>query len=126
MVNPQTGLAISGFDPVTYFTNSEAKFGRPDLEFAHLGGIWRFQNTGNRAAFIANPDVYMPRFGGYDPVGVAQGKPVPGDPLYWAIRKNQLYLFYSAQTRAQFSADPDNIAAEAGRRWPDVQHALTP
>ena len=33
------------------------------------GAIWRFRNEGNRAAFAADPEVYMPRFGGYDPVG---------------------------------------------------------
>jgi hypothetical protein len=27
-VNPDTGLAISGFDPVSYFTDGKAMFGR--------------------------------------------------------------------------------------------------
>ena len=36
--------------------------------------------SGNRAAFAANPDIYMPRFGGYDPLGVARGVAVAGNP----------------------------------------------
>ena len=44
---------------------------------------------------MADPDVYMPRFGGYDPVGVARGVAVPGDPRLWLIADERLYLFYS-------------------------------
>jgi hypothetical protein len=32
-VNGTTGLAISGFDPVAYFTEGKASFGRPEVEF---------------------------------------------------------------------------------------------
>ena len=31
-VNVTTGLAISGFDPVAYFTEGKALFGRPEFE----------------------------------------------------------------------------------------------
>ena len=35
--------------------------------------VWRFSNEGNRAAFAEHPEVYTPRFGGYDPVAIARG-----------------------------------------------------
>lgn len=31
-VNPDTGLAISGFDPVSYFTDGKALLGLPEFE----------------------------------------------------------------------------------------------
>ena len=68
-----TGLAISGFDPVAYFTDGKPVFGRPDLELSLGGAVWRFRNVGNRAAFADHPEIYRPRFGGYDPVAVARG-----------------------------------------------------
>ena len=68
VVNPNTGLALSGFDPVAYFTDGKPQFGRPELEFRNNGAVWRFRNEGDRAAFADHPEVYMPRFGGYDPV----------------------------------------------------------
>src|ERR1700690_595456 len=68
VVNAQTGLAISGFDPVAYFTDSKPEFGRPELEWKQDSAVWRFRNEGNRAAFTDHPEVYTPRFGGYDPV----------------------------------------------------------
>ena len=121
-----TGLAISGFDPVGYFTDSAAKFGRPEIEQSFGGAVWRFLNAGNRAAFVAHPEVYMPRFGGYDPVAASRGKSVAGHPLHWAISDRRLYLFYDKRNRAEFLADADRIVAEAERRWPQVKHNLTP
>lgn len=126
VTDPTSGLAINGFDPVSYFVDAAAKFGRPDVEESYGGAIWRFRNVGNRAAFMARPDVYMPRFGGYDPVAVAEGKSVPGNPLFWMIKHERLYLFYSAQSRSAFAADPDYFIAQADRRWPEVEHSLTP
>jgi hypothetical protein len=120
VVNPNTGLAISGFDPVAYFTDGKPVFGRPDLELTYDGTVWRFQNEGNRAAFKANPDVYAPRFGGYDPVAIARGAWVAGHPLVWAVIGDRLYLFYDDQARAAFLADAGRIIATAERKWPDV------
>jgi hypothetical protein len=121
-----TGLAISGFDPVAYFADATPTVGRSNVEYAFARVVWRFDNEGNRAAFLADPEVYMPRFGGYDPTAVARGVPTPGNPLQWQIVKDRLYLFYSAQARAAFAADPDGFIAAAERRWPQVSRTLTP
>ena len=77
----RTGLAIHGYDPVAYFTDAVALAGRDALELRYEGVVWRFRNAGNRAAFAERPDVYMPQFGGYDPVGVTQ-----------------LFMFHSVET----------------------------
>jgi len=75
-----SGLAIYGVDPVEYFTDKKPVVGRPEFEFRFAGAIWRFLNEGNRAAFIADPKVYMPQYGGYDPVGIGRGVTTPGYP----------------------------------------------
>src|ERR1700761_2035429 len=71
VVDWHTGLAISGYDPVGFFTDHKPTKGRPDIELRYGGAVWRFDNVGNRAAFVARPDIYMPKYGGYDPLGVA-------------------------------------------------------
>src|SRR5262249_12011771 len=88
-----SGLAIHGFDPVAYFTDGKPMLGRGEFEYAHAGVVWRFRNVGNRSAFAADPEIYMPRYGGYDPVGIGRGVPVAGDPRYWIIVGDRLYLF---------------------------------
>jgi hypothetical protein len=124
VVNADTGLALSGFDPVAYFTDSTPRLGRPDLEFAQGGAVWRFSNIGNLAAFKANPQTYTPHFGGYDPVGVARDRSVPGNPQFWAIVADRLYLFYSDADRAAFLAGPGRILAAAERNWAEVRRTI--
>ncbi|MEJ2374114.1 MAG: YHS domain-containing (seleno)protein [Pseudolabrys sp.] len=108
------------FDPVAYFPDHKPEIGRADLELRIDGHVWRFVNSGNRAAFRAHPEVYAPRFGGYDPVALARGVSVPGHPMYWSVTGERLYLFYSAKARAQFLAHPGRIIAAAARKWPAV------
>src|SRR5712672_1513926 len=95
VTDANTGLAIGGIDPVAYFTDGVPVAGLPDHEYRYAGAVWRFHNPGNQAAFTANPEVYMPRYGGYDPVAVGRGIAVPGNPLLWTITGQRLYLFFS-------------------------------
>jgi hypothetical protein len=120
VTDPQTGLAIVGFDPVAYFIDKAAKVGLPEFELRYRGAIWRFHNPGNRAAFADDPGDYEPRFGGYDPLAIGRGVPTPGNPEIWLISGQKLYLFYDPHTRDEFAADPRRIAMQAEARWPDV------
>lgn len=126
VVDPHTGLAISGYDPVAYFTDNAPRPGKAEIEYTFAGAVWRFRNQGNRAAFLDDSDIYMPRFGGYDPVGVARGTALPGDPRLWLISGERLYLFFTPENKAAFAADPEQIATDAERKWPTVQLTLAP
>ncbi len=126
VVDPNRGLALAGFDPVAYFTDAKPLVGRGDLEMTFAGATWRFRNEGNRAAFAQNPEVYVPVFGGNDPVAVARGVATPGHPQIWLIAGERLYLFYSAEARKAFSAAPEAAAADAESKWPDVLLTISP
>ncbi len=122
----RTGLALYGFDPVTYFASSGPKPGRPELEYAHAGVTWRFRNEGNRAAFAERPDIYMPQYGGYDPIAIAQGAATPGHPELWLIRGGRLYMFHSSEAREAFLKAGDSAVALAEKHWPQVVNRLIP
>jgi hypothetical protein len=124
VVNRNTGLAISGFDPVAYFTDSEARLGLPDFEVSADGVVWRFCNPDNRDFFVARPDIYAPQFGGYDPVDVARGVAVAGNSWLWLVAGQRLYLFAREDSRAAFAADPAHYLGEARHRWPEVQETM--
>ena len=126
VVNWHTGLAISGFDPVAYFTDGKPVVGSPDFELHYGGVIWRFRNTGNRSAFAARPDIYMPQYGGYDPVDVARGLAVAGDPDLWIIAGERLFLFYDDAQRQTFMTDSARFIALSQHEWPDVMATLDP
>ncbi len=126
VTDPLTGLAIDGVDPVAYFTDAAPLLGRPEYELPYASVIWRFRNPGNRAAFAANPEVYMPRYGGYDPIAIGRSVAVPGNPRLWVLTGNRLYLFHTDEARAQFLADPDDAIRRADAAWPAVFNGLVP
>jgi hypothetical protein len=126
VVDRNTGLAIHGYDPVAYFTNGAPTLGRGDFEHRHAGVVWRFRNSGNLGAFVADPEVYMPRFGGYDPVGLSRNVPLAGDPRIWLIEGDHLYLFQSPENKAIFAVHVEQVTTAAGEAWPAVQKTLVP
>jgi len=121
-----SGLAILGFDPVAYFIDGTAVPGRDDYEYRFAGVVWRFRNEGNRAAFIADPEFYMPRFGGHDPVAVARGVALPGDPRIWLMAAERLYLFHAPEAKNAFARDPEAMSAAADKGWQQLQRLLSP
>jgi hypothetical protein len=124
VVNRYSGLAIEGFDPVAYFTEKRAIRGLPDFEASEAGAVWRFHNEGNRASFVAHPEVYGPQFGGYDPVDLARGVTYAGNPHFWAIVDQRLYLFGREQSRDAFKARPARFLKDATARWPGLEQGL--
>jgi hypothetical protein len=126
VVDRNSGLAIYGYDPVAYFTDSAARVGRANLELTYAGAAWRFGNEGNRAAFAKDPHVYMPQYGGHDPVAIASNIARGGHPEVWAIHNGRLFLFYSEDARRQFDADPAHMAQQADVNWPQVRLTLAP
>jgi YHS domain-containing protein len=121
-----SGLALYGFDPVAYFTDATASVGKPDLEYTYGGAVWRFCNPGNRAAFIDHPDIYMPMFGGYDPIAVGRGIPTPGHPRLWLIVGQRLFLFHDIASRAAFATDSAQSIADAQAQWSTVTKDFVP
>jgi hypothetical protein len=124
VVNRFSGLAIEGFDPVAYFVDAGPEIGSEDFEASAAGAVWRFRNEGNRASFLAHPDIYGPQFGGYDPIDVARGVTVAGNPKFWLISGQRLYLFGREETRSAFAADPASVLSKAASRWPAIEQNL--
>lgn len=119
-----TGLAIGGFDPVAYFTDADAQAGLPDYELSEDGAVWRFRNEVNRAEFAKHPEVYGPQFGGYDPLDMARGVAIAGNPRFWLVVGQRLYLFGREDTRDAFAAAPTRFLPEARKQWPIVQQTM--
>jgi hypothetical protein len=124
--DPLTGIALYGFDAVAYFVDGEAREGLAGFELKHAGLVWRFRNEGNRAAFTERPGDYMPRFGGYDPLGIARGVPASGFPSLFVVHDNKLVLFMSEENRKTFLASPNEALDAAEAAWPKVAQKLVP
>ena len=109
VVNAHTGLAISGFDPVAYFADAKPEIGRTELELRADGVVWRFTTRA-----IGRPLPTTRRsIRRVSAATIRWRSPVAprcrGIPLFWAVTGERLYLFYSAEARTAFLADPGRI-----------------
>lgn len=120
----QNGIALYGFDPVAFFVDRRPRRGSASFELEYAGAVFRFVNEGNRAAFKASPETYVPRFGGYDPRAIARGSAAPGFPSQFVVRGDQLFFFSSEISKAYFLANPGETIAAAEAAWPRVKRGL--
>ena len=125
VTDPLTGVAIYGWDPVSYFTEPAPLPGRGDYEFIWKNVSWNFATAANRDIFKSAPEIYAPQFGGHGAMGVARGYVTDSDPKFYTVFKQRLYLFYSASSREAFVLSPDEAAREAEARWAELSKTLS-
>ena len=114
------GLAIQGYDPVAYFTQSAAVKGSSDFMAKHEGATYHFASAENRDLFSANPAKYVPAYGGYCAYGVTQGAKVPVEPDKFAVVDGKLYLNYNAAVQSLWDKDRSGYISKADKAWPGL------
>jgi len=82
---------ISGYDPVAYFTEGKPVKGNGYNVVDFRGVTYAFASEENKEMFEANPEKYVPAYGGWCAYGVAVGKKFVADPEVWKIVKGKLY-----------------------------------
>jgi YHS domain-containing protein len=108
--------ALQGMDVVSYFKDGGPVKGQASFRYDFDGARYLFSSAQNRAAFVADPDRYLPQFSGLCATGIALGKEFKGDPDTWKIVDGKLYLFHSAPVRANGEADPATLS-RAHQNW---------
>jgi YHS domain-containing protein len=116
-----TGFVIRGYDPVAYFTGGRPVPGRSDLSAEYKGGTYLFANAANRDAFKANPEKYVPQYGGYCAYGVAVGKKFDIDPSSWRIVDGKLYFNLNPVILEKWSSDTKGYLRKSEENWPKIR-----
>jgi hypothetical protein len=116
-------LAISGYDPVAYFTTGAPARGRPELEYEWDEQRYRFARPEHRAAFMADPVRFAPQFAGFCAMSLTRGEIVEANPESFLISDGKLYIFGKAVGPALFAKDlAGNIAKANENRSLVVKH----
>lgn len=113
-------VAVSGYDPVAYFTQGAPVRGSTEHRITHQGYEYRFASAANLAAFRANPTRYTPQYGGYCAWAVAQGYTAAGNPRNWRIVDGKLYLNYNDEIQSRWERDIPGFIRAANANWPSV------
>jgi hypothetical protein len=116
----QAGVAVNGFDVVSYFVNDAPVTGSRDQSVMWKGAVWQFSSARNREMFEADPRAFAPQFGGYCAYAMSKGRVASTDPMAFAIRDGKLYLIHNSEMRVLWMRDvADNIVL-AKQNWPDA------
>ena len=97
------GIGAAGYDPVAYFTDGAAVRGSEAFAVEHAGVTYRFASAAHRDAFAAEPERYLPRYGGYCAYAAAKGALAPTDPEAFSVIDGKLYFNYSQENRRRSS-----------------------
>lgn len=116
----EEGLAIRGYDAVSYFSDGGPVTGSTAFEYRWNGAIWRFASANARDRFAADPAAFAPQFGGYCAWAVSQNYIAPGDPKVWRIVDGRLYLNYNLRAKELWEADLSASIERGEENWPTV------
>lgn len=123
MYNLDNGLAMKGYDPVSYFPEGGGKpvEGVSAHEVTHQGVKYRFATKGNAERFRADPARYEPAYGGWCASAMSYaGKRVEVNPEAYVVEGGRLYLFYMVgknDARTMWNEDSTKHRAQADGNW---------
>jgi YHS domain-containing protein len=114
------GVALRGYDPVSYFKANQPQLGTAEHSHVYQGSTFYFASADNKKLFIDNPEQYVPQFGGYCAFGASQGYKVSTQPDAYAVVNGKLYLNYNAGAQKIWQQDTAGYIATAEKKWPEV------
>jgi YHS domain-containing protein len=124
-VNTEHGLAIKGYDPVSYFADGKPMRGSAQFSTSYKGVLYRFASAEHRDRFVAEPEKFVPQYGGYCAYAISLNLIADIDPDEWAIVDNKLYLNNGFFAQTLWSFDKRGNISKGDRYWPLVPKLST-
>jgi len=117
----KSGLALDGYDPVSYFKSNKAIEGKKEFAVNHQGAVYYFSSAENKETFFKNPSAYEPQYGGWCAYAMGKnGEKVNVDPETFKVINGKLYLFYNRffnNTLTSWNKDEANLKTKADANW---------
>lgn len=114
-------VAIKGYDPVSYFTDSKPVKGSTEYTATYKNAIYQFSSADHRDLFRENPEKYAPQFGGFCAFGVTKERKFDTDPTAWKITDGKLYLNLNKNVQKLWLKDVPGHIASADDIWPEIK-----
>jgi YHS domain-containing protein len=108
--------ALRGMDVVSYFHAGGPVKGQATWRHDFDGARYLFSSAQNKAAFVADPDRWLPQFDGLCTTGLSKGFIGQSDPTVWKIVGGKLYLFSTAERMPADARAPETVA-RANENW---------
>lgn len=112
----ESGLALKGYDPISYLDKAGPKEGKKEHSFVYRGITYRFATAENKAKFEAEPAKYEPPYGGWCAWAVIDGDKVEIDPMNYEVVDGKVYLFYKGWLGNAKKKWDDKLKAEGAKK----------
>jgi len=116
-----SGKAVNGYDVVAFFNESRPVMGADSLSYTYQNAKWLFSTQANLMAFKANPEHFMPQYGGYCAYGASQGHKAPTKPETWSIVNDKLYFNYNLKVKEAWTKDQPALIEKADKNWTELK-----
>ncbi|WP_428675037.1 YHS domain-containing (seleno)protein [Roseibium sp.] len=114
-------LGMHGIDPVSMFHGETPSLGDAVHTSEYDNVDYYFATAETKQRFDADPDAYLPQFGGFCAFGIYVGKKLDGDVRYADIVDGKLYLFVNAAIFEKYLEKKDEVIAGALAKWPEIR-----
>jgi YHS domain-containing protein len=122
--NLQKGVALEGYDAVSYFNGNKPVKGKSNIQASSGGVLYYFSSENNKDIFLQNPEKYKPQYGGWCAYAMGNsGEKVEVDPENYKILNCKLYLFYNAyfnNTLTSWNKDEAALKTKADANWKSI------
>ncbi len=119
--NLDGGLAIKGYDPVSYITDHKAVKGSKEYATTEHGVTYYFSSAANRDKFKASPAAYEPQYGGWCAYAMGNdGSEVDVDPETFKVIDGRTFLFYNKffnNTLKTWNKEETRLHPQADANW---------
>jgi hypothetical protein len=114
------GYAVSGYDPVAYFTIGEPTKGDKNISADWNESKWLFSTEEHKTLFLANPEKYAPAYDGHCAFAAGIGKKVSAKPTLWKIIDDRLFLNFSKAANKRWLDNPEDYIIDADKNWKEL------
>lgn len=112
------GVALEGYDPISYFSDGKPMKGDPKIEATYNGALYHFVSQEHREMFEKSPSKYAPAYGGFCGYAASVGKVRPANPLVWSIVDGQLIVQHTKGADELWQTDVPGNKVKADKYWP--------
>ena len=97
-----SNIALQGYSPVSYLDLGIAQKGLKQFKSEYNKVIYYFTSEDQKKKFDANPNRYLPQYGGYCAFGIYAGAKFRPDPNKFIVKDGKYFLYlYNLELDAQ-------------------------
>lgn len=117
--------AAGGYDVVAYFKEAKPVEGQKAYKHRWKGADWYFSSEENLASFKQTPEKFAPQYGGYCAWAVSEHNDfAPGNPKYWKIVNDKLYLNYDKKVQQDWEKSQNDHIVKADQNWSGLEKKI--